>query len=391
MIVFRQRLEQTERERLAPYATKSADSRGRAHPEPEHPYRTAFQRDRDRIIHTTAFRRLKYKTQVFVYDEGDHYRTRISHTLEAAQIGRTIARALNLNEDLTEAITLAHDLGHPPFGHAGERALRELMREYGGFEHNRQGLRIVDELEERYPNFPGLNLTWEVREGIIKHVTRYDRADWSDWEPDLLPTLEAQVSAAADAIAYHTHDLDDGLRAGMLSSAELAQVPLWRAASQALGIEEPLDDMGRHRIVRYLIDLLVTDLLEESSGQLAAQGIDSVEAVRHHPQFLIANSSELAAQLNDLGDYLFEKLYSHPRVQEMREEAQECIRVLFRSYMEDPRLLPPGWDVAGLELPGRARRVTDYIAGMTDRFALQQAVKLGGLSPRRLSEERLPP
>lgn len=375
-MVTREELEKKEEESLAPYAMKSAKSRGRQHPEPEHPYRTAFQRDRDRIIYSAAFRRLKYKTQVFVYDEGDHYRTRLSHTLEAAQIARTIARALALNEDLAEAITLAHDLGHPPFGHAGEADLKELMAEYGGFEHNAQSLRVVDFLEVRYPDFRGLNLTWEVREGIIKHVTRYDKADARDFEPELSATLEAQVSMVADTIAYDNHDLDDGLRSGLISAQNLKGIERWEEAVEALDITDPTTDLARRRIVRYLIDSDVTAVLNETTSRLQKIGINSVGDVRHHPGILVDFPAESLEKKNQLEDFLLESLYTHPHVEEMRKEASEIMHGLFRAYMQDPGLLPLDWGAEGRTGKELARVTCDYIAGMTDRFAEQEWKKL---------------
>ena len=276
MIMTRQRLEENEEHALAPYGSKSRTSKGRATPEDEHPYRTAFQRDRDRIIHTTAFRRLEYKTQVFVNFEGDYYRTRLTHTIEVAQIGRTVARALGANEDLTEAICLAHDLGHPPFGHSGEVALNKLMENHGGFDHNKQSLRIVTKLERRYPEFDGLNLTWETREGIVKHETEYDISDASAYDPELRGNLEAQIANAADELAYTAHDLDDGLRSGLISIELLEGSRLWDTVKASLGWNEgALDDMTRHRAIRRLIGLVVTDLVDATSARIDESGARS--------------------------------------------------------------------------------------------------------------------
>ena len=302
MLLTRERLEQIERETLAPYAMKSGDSRGRQYPEEEHPYRTAFQRDRESIIHTTAFRRLKYKTQVFVYYEGDYYRTRLSHTVETAQIARTIARALMANEDLVEAIALAHDLGHLPFGHAGEYALRDLMRDFGGFEHNMQGLRIVDELEERQATFKGLNLTWEVREGIVKHVTRYDKADASGFEPEESPTVEAQIVTAADVIAYRNHDLDDGLRGGFITPEDLAgfKSSLWEDATKAIGSDRAKINWVRRRIISFLINQQVTDLIYETERRLGDLGIQSVVDVRDQNAPIVAFSPQMQSEDKEL-------------------------------------------------------------------------------------------
>lgn len=368
--------EEIEAQTLAPWAAHSGQSRGRALPEEEHAYRTAFQRDRDRIIHTTAFRRLEYKTQVFVNFEGDYYRTRLTHTIEAAQIGRTIARALRLNEDLTEAITLAHDLGHTPFGHAGEEALNALMADYGGFEHNKQTLRIVTELENRFPDFEGLNLTYEVREGIVKHESEYDIADPgnSAYNPSELPTLEALVVNFCDAIAYTTHDLDDGLRSGIVTLAQLRASGVG-LIEEALGLldDEPdlTAEMTRHRMVRKLINLLVSDLIRSSDAALTAAGIQSLDDVRHGKQKLIVLSDEMLAKEKELKRFLFDNMYRNYRVVRMSVKAQRILGDLFNAYMETPTQLPPAIQarIAAVSTP---RAVADYIAGMTDRYALQE-------------------
>jgi len=373
MLLSRQRLEEIEDAILAPYAMRSRHTRGRVHQEDEHPYRTAFQRDRDRILHTTAFRRLEYKTQVFVTYEGDYYRTRLTHTLESAQIGRTIARALGANEDLVEAITLAHDLGHPPFGHSGEEALQELMKDHGGFEHNSQSLRIVDVLEERYPGFRGLNLTWEVREGIIKHVTSYDKADASAFEPECNPTLEAQIVSAADEIAYTNHDLDDGLRSGMITPHDLKGIALWEEARA--DIPDPIDDMARHRIIRRLIGWHVTDLLEETERRLQTHRIASVEDVRHCPQILVGFSPQMQAKREELRHFLYARLYRHYRVVRMAEKARRIITDLFKAYLAMPEQLPP-WVQERADGQPLHRVLCDYVAGMTDRYATEEYRKL---------------
>lgn len=369
-------MEELEIQRLAPYAVKSRESRGRVYPEPEHPYRTAFQRDRDRIIHTTAFRRLEYKTQVFVNYEGDYYRTRLTHSIETAQIARTMARALGVNEDLAEAISLAHDLGHTPFGHSGEVALNELMKEYGGFNHTDQSIRIVEMLEQRYPNFPGLNLTWEVREGIVKHTTEYDATEAREYEPEKRATLEGQLVNAADEIAYTTHDLDDGLRSELLQVSDLRDIQLWQEALQALGVEEqPFTEMARRRIIRYLINQEVTDVIQTVEHNLKELGIQSPEDVRCAPYNLVGFSAEMQAKNRQLKDFLLEHLYRHYRVMRMQVKAQRLIRQLFEAYLKEPRQLP-------LEVQARfaqeqpERVVCDYIAGMTDRFAIQEYRKL---------------
>ncbi len=372
----REAFEAEELERLAPYAARSAESRGRVVEEPEAAYRTVYQRDRDRIVHSAAFRRLEYKTQVFIYHEGDHYRNRLTHTLEAAQIGRTVARALRLNEELTEAIILAHDLGHTPFGHAGERVLAELMRDEGGFEHNRQSLRIVDLLEERYPGFRGLNLSYEAREGILKHG--------SDWphpvpvpEVGAQPSLEAQVADYSDEIAYTVHDLDDGLRSGLLDPADLKCVRLWDEARQrvldALGAAPPR--VLRAQTIRALIDRLVTELVERSAARIEASRVASIEEVRRTPERIVGFSPGLDEIRFELKRFLYEKLYDHPRVAEANERAAGAIRELFAIYRAAPDLLPEHVR-ARIALDGEARAVADYVAGMTDRFALGERERL---------------
>jgi dGTPase len=376
MVRFRPVLESIEEDALAPYAVRSSRSRGRAYPEEEAPYRTAFMRDRDRILHTTAFRRLEYKTQVFVNYEGDYYRTRLTHTLEVCQIGRTLARALGLNEDLVEAISLAHDLGHPAFGHAGEETLAELMADHGGFNHNAQSLRIVEKLERRYPDFPGLNLTWEVREGIIKHETLYDRADASDFEPDLRPPLEAQLVNVADETAYTAHDLDDGLRSGMIRFGDLHGIALWEELLERLGIEQATgSEMDRRRIIRRLIGMQVTDILEETTRRLKEAQIATLEDVRRYPGPLVGFSAEMEEKNRELKQFLFRHLYRHWRVVRMAVKARWFIRQLFEAYTSEPQLLPPDTR-ARLAEEELHRVVCDYIAGMTDRYALEEYRKL---------------
>jgi dGTPase len=376
MIVTRQLLEEHEAQTLAPYGFHSGDSQGRAYPEDEHPYRTAFQRDRDRIIHTTAFRRLEYKTQVFVNYEGDYYRTRLTHTLEVAQIGRTLARALGANEDLTETICLAHDLGHPPFGHSGETALNRLMKEYGGFEHNKQSLRIVTKLERRYPEFPGLNLTWETREGIVKHETEYDSADASDYNPSLRGHLEAQIANVADELAYTAHDLDDGLRSGLISVETVAGSRLWETVKEAIAWSgHPLDDLTRHRLIRRLIGIEVTDLVNSTAARIEASGAQSPLDLQKLDHNVIGWSDEFATMNRELKKILFEKMYRHYRVVRMATKAERFLSDLFNAYLAEPAILPPTarQRIAEVGLP---RAVCDYIAGMTDRFALDEHVKL---------------
>ncbi len=341
MFLRREDYEEHEARLLAPYGFRSRESRGRAFPEEEHPYRTAFQRDRDRILHTTAFRRLEYKTQVFIIYEGDYYRTRLTHTLEVAQIGRTMARALGANEDLVEAICLAHDLGHPPFGHAGEAFLNALMADHGGFDHNRQSLRIVDFLEQRFPDFRGLNLTWEVREGIVKHETEYDIADATGFEPEKRGTLEAQLANPADEIAYTAHDLDDGLRSGLIAPRDLEGIAWWERLKESIGWKgDSFTDLIRHRLIRRLIGLLVTDLLTETSRRLDLWKPDSPEAVRLIPENVVAFSPEVQQMNRELKTFLLERLYRHPKVIRMQKKAERVVTELFQAYVSEPAQLP---------------------------------------------------
>jgi len=376
-LLNRQALEEREERTLAPYAALSARSRGRRHSEPEHPYRTCYQRDRDRIIHSTAFRRLEYKTQVFVNHEGDYYRTRLTHTLEVAQIARTIARALNLNEDLAEAVALAHDLGHTPFGHSGEDALRELMREHGGFEHNLHGLRVVDKLEHRYAQFPGLNLTYEVREGMARHRTRYDQPPASEFADDGQPALEAQAVELADAIAYDSHDLDDALKAGLVSEEDLDGVALWELARErAEGEWGPLGPESRRvHVVRFLINLEVTALLEQTCTNLERLGVGSAAEVRRPSSPVVAFAPETARLRHELQEFLLERVYRHYRVVRMATKARRFVEELFAAYLANPRQLPdPALRL--LEEDGLHQVVCDYIAGMTDRYAQDEYLKL---------------
>ena len=377
MILWREELEQQETERLAPYAMKSRDSRGRINLEDEHGYRTAYQRDRDRIIHTTAFRRLEYKTQVFIITEGDYYRTRLTHTVEVAQIGRTIARALRANEDLTEAICLAHDLGHGPFGHSGEETLNELMQNFGGFDHNHQSLRIVEELEHRFPDFYGLNLSWEVREGIMKHESEYDRGLAVAFEPDKRGTLECQIVNMADEIAYSTADLDDGLRSGMIAPDQLSDITIWREVIGELkiGLKPGFSDMDRHRIIRRLVGKQVTDLIKATDDLLQARNIQSVDSVRDQPSNIVTHSEAMQSKNRELKNFLYKNLYRHWRVMRMASKAHRFLTQLFDLYRTDTNLLP--WQTqARLKDEAIERVVCDYVAGMTDRYALQEYQKL---------------
>jgi dGTPase len=378
MIFSRQRLEEREAVTLAPYGLKSRDSRGRAfHPDPEPDDRTAFQRDRDRILHTTAFRRLEYKTQVFVNFEGDYYRTRLTHTLEVAQVGRTVARALGANEDLIEAICLSHDLGHPPFGHSGEVALNRLMREHGGFDHNKQSLRIVTKLERRYPDWPGLNLTWEVREGIVKHETEYDIADAREYDADKRGHLEAQIANAADELAYTAHDLDDGLRSGLLTPANLSSLGLWELARDSIDWHtETMDQLTRHRLIRRLIGLEVADLVQATNARIEAAGANSVEALQRLDHNVIGWSEAMAGHNRELKKFLYEHMYRHYRVVRMQVKAEAILKSLFEGYVAEPAQLPTEVQQQAADKADLHRAVCDYIAGMTDRFALDEHYKL---------------
>jgi dGTPase len=376
LVRTRQQLEAEEAARLAPFGLRSQDSRGRAHPEEEPAYRTAFQRDRDRILHTTAFRRLEYKTQVFVNYEGDYYRTRLTHTLEVAQIGRTVARGLGANEDLVEAICLSHDLGHPPFGHSGEATLARLMRDHNGFDHNKQSLRIITELENRYPDHPGLNLTWEVREGVVKHETEYDVSDAADYDPDTRGHLEAQIANAADELAYTAHDLDDGLRAGLIRPEQLDGLDLWEHLRESIGWHGArLDELTRNRLIRRLIGIEVSDLLNATAERLQASGAQSVAELQALDHNVIGFSDGLTARNRQLKDFLFQNMYQHHRVVRMQTKAELFLEALFRAYTANPQILPEEIQQIAQHRDFH-RTICDYIAGMTDRFALQEHAKL---------------
>ncbi|MDJ0951230.1 MAG: deoxyguanosinetriphosphate triphosphohydrolase [Alphaproteobacteria bacterium] len=389
---------------LAPYATRPERSRGRLHPEPESATRSVFQRDRDRIIHCGAFRRLKHKTQVFVYHEGDYYRTRLTHSLEVAQIARSICRALDLNEDLGEALALAHDLGHPPFGHAGEDALGEAMRDFGGFDHNAQTLKVLTGLEQRYAAFDGLNLTWECLEGVVKHngpltgphagargaqplpeaIARYGTVQ--DLELDSFAGPEAQVAALSDDIAYNNHDIDDGLRAGLFTVDDLRSVPLVGEIIARVQREHP-DIEGQRLIyetVRRLINHMVNDLLAETQARLAAAAPASVEEIRALDQPVVGFSEDMLAYDRAMRAFLFERMYRHPRVNRMAKRAREVVTRLFAVYMSDPATLPAEWreQTRGHDERATARIVADYIAGMTDRYAFQEYDRLGQADAR---------
>ena len=388
---------------LAPFAARSSDSRGRRHPEAEHAYRPHYMRDRDRIIHCTAFRRLEYKTQVFVNHEGDYYRTRLTHTIEVAQIARILARILRVNEDLTEAVALAHDIGHTPFGHSGEEALGQAMREDGGFEHNLHGLRVVDELEHRYPDFAGLNLTYEVREGIAKHHTTHDHpAVTGEFDPAERPLIESQIVDVADAIAYSSHDVDDGLKSGLLAESDLDAVPIWRKAKEAVhGRWGDLPaEVRRAQAVRQLINMEVTDVLEATEGNTRWLKLDGPDAVRRCESNVVAFSAGMTALKGELERFLMDNLYRNHRVLKMANKARTFLLEIFNAYAGDPRQLPAehqqrivdeeqrlksalpadaASDTAGLEALHRKavrRVVCDYVAGMTDRYAQEDYLKL---------------
>jgi dGTPase len=373
----REELEAVEEQTLASYGLKSAASRGRVHPEPESASRPAFERDRDRIIHTTAFRRLEYKTQVFVFYEGDHYRTRLTHTLEVAQLGRSLARGLGANDMLTEAICLAHDLGHPPFGHAGEHILNELMTDHGGFNHNTQSYRIVTHLERRYPNFKGLNLTYETRQGMIKHETAYDKSDARDYEPEKRASLEAQIANFADEAAYNAHDLDDGLRAGLFSPHDLEHLAIWQDLKEAVGWQNghTFDNVVRHDIIRELIGQSMADLTRTTAVNISQHNIDSPEALQLCSINVVSYSAEFGPKIAELKRFLYERMYRHYRLVRMQSKAERFVSELFRAYMKEPKMLPTETQARLDEAP-LPRVITDYIAGMTDRYALDEWQKL---------------
>ena len=373
---------------LAKYASKPGESRGRLVEEGHSAHRSCFQRDRDRIIHSTAFRRLKHKTQVFVEHEGDHFRTRLTHSIEVAQVARTIARTLNLNEELTEAVALAHDLGHTPFGHTGEDALDECMRPYGGFDHNAQAIRIVTSLEQHYAAFDGLNLTWETLEGIAKHngpVTGdipYALAEANaafNLELGTFASAEAQVAALADDIAYNNHDLDDGLRAGLFTVEDILHLPIVGRCFGEVDAKYPAlaADRRRHEALRRVFGVMVEDVLVESAGRLAAAGAGSAQEVRLLEWPVVRFSNGLWDELKEIRAFLFGHMYRHETVKKMRVETAQVVRDLFAAFMAEPSRLPEGWRATG-EL-AQARKISDYIAGMTDRYALQQREGIRGL------------
>ena len=374
---------------LASYAAHDATSRGRRYPEAAPSNRSEYQRDRDRIIHCAAFRRLEYKTQVFINHEGDLFRTRLTHSIEVAQIARSIARALGLNEDLTEAIALAHDLGHTPFGHSGQDALNECLRDHGGFEHNLQSLRVVDALEERYAEFPGLNLTFETREGILKHCSPRNARELGELGRRFLektqPGLEAQLVNIADEIAYNNHDVDDGLRSGLLQLEQLEDISLF--AGQYNEVKRRYPDIAPRRAiyetVRRMINHVVTDLIENSRRLIGESGVQRIEEVRRHSRTLIAYTPEVSEKTRELKRFLRQNLYAHERVSRMMSEAVSIVRELFEAFVREPGLLPPQYreKLSGQQQTGeRARIVADYIAGMTDRYAMREHERLFGTS-----------
>lgn len=372
----RQKLEELERLTLERFAVRSSESRGRLHAGGQSDFRTAFQKDRDRVLHTGAFRRLEYKTQVFFNTQGDYYRTRLTHTLEVAQVGRTIARALGVNEDLTETIALSHDLGHPAFGHAGEHMLDELMRGYGGFDHNKQSFRVVTTLEKRYPDFLGLNLSWETLEGLVKHETEYDIADASEFEPTWRASLEAQIANIADETAYNAHDLDDGLRSGLLEPSQLEDIKIWQRMCAMLGLNPlRLSELERRVLVRELLGFVITDIVETTDERIASQNIKTLEDVRDASSVLVGHSAVVATELRELKSFLYQNFYQHYRVMRQVHKAEHILTGLFNAFTAKPAMLPPSFR-SRVELHGLERVVCDYIAGMTDRFAMDEFNRL---------------
>jgi dGTPase len=373
---------------LAPYAARAEYSKGRVYAEPGAGIRDEFQRDRDRIIHSSAFRRLEYKTQVFVNHEGDMFRTRLTHSLEVSQIGRTIARSLKLNEDLTEAICLAHDLGHTPFGHAGQDALNKCMKEYGGFEHNLQSLRVIDELEEKYAEFPGLNLMYETREGIIKHCSITNAKELGDlgerFIKKLQPGLEAQIANLADEIAYNNHDVDDGLRSGLISIGQLTECDIFKEQYDYVRVTWPNLEQKRfkHELIRRMINKVVVDLIDTTSRNIQQVQLNDISDIRNVGFPLVELSVEVKAQHMQLKHFLSKNLYRHERVLGMSENAKEIVSFLFNKYMDDPSYIPSSLNIKAEKSVAsnhdfiQARVIADYIAGMTDRFAISESKRI---------------
>jgi dGTPase len=372
----RQQLEALEAHALEPYAVQSANSKGRLFPEDESAYRTAFQKDRDRVLHTSAFRRLEYKTQVFINTQGDYYRTRLTHTLEVAQVGRTIARAIGVNEDLTETIALSHDLGHPPFGHAGERILDGLVKAHGGFDHNKQSFRVVTKLEKRYPEFEGLNLAWETLEGIVKHESEYDVSDATEFEPAWRASLEAQIANIADETAYNAHDLDDGLRSGLLEARQLTDLKIWQMITSELGYNpEFVTEFERRVLIRELLGWVITDIVRTTDKNLETNKIQTLEDVRARGGTLVCHNNEAKAMLRELKAFLYQHFYYHHRVMRQVHKAEHILTSLYNAFVSRPKMLPNNHQ-ARIERVGLERAVCDYLAGMTDRFAMDEFNKL---------------
>jgi dGTPase len=381
---LREQIEQAEHEKLVSYACFSSDSRGKKYPEDKSINRTDFQRDRDRVLHSTAFRRMEYKTQVFVNHEGDHYRTRLTHTLEVSQIARTVARIFKINEDLTEALVLSHDIGHTPFGHAGERVMKELMEAYGGFEHNKQSLRIVEKLEHPYPNFEGLNLSFEIREGMIKHSAHWKKENVpADFFPNQQPCLEAQLIDFVDEIAYNNHDVDDGLTSEMFSFEDIEQVTLWNGSLKKVRQKfpnEPIESLKR-LIISSMITTLVDDLVQTTLKNLQGKKIQTLDEIRNLGMSLAGYSEPMKKLSLELKSFLRSHLYDHPRVIRMEEKAKRIITDLFKAYQTRPEQLPKEF-ISRSKGQTKERMICDYIAGMTDRFAIEEHGKLFDASVR---------
>jgi len=365
----RQEIEKWEQDHLAPYAALSSQSRGRVYPQVEHSLRTAFQRDRDRIIHSAAFRRLEYKTQVFIPHERDHYRTRLTHTIEVAQISRTLARSLRLNEDLSEAVALVHDLGHTPFGHSGEDVLNDLLKDCGGFNHNRQSLRVVDILEQRYPEHPGLNLSFEVREGIVKHDTTV-KMNLEEFHPNQQPTLEASLVDIADEIAYNSHDIDDGISSDLISFKDLEKAAFWEhfRFDTDRTFTDLSGDYKRYALVRRLVNHMVTDVIKETQVRLNQFNVTDLSSVNNCVEKICLYSEPMQQIVLDMKGFLRSKLYRHPRLMDMADRARQIIEIIFERIRKDPQLMPPRFQKM---LKGEVPEIViaDYIAGMTDRYA----------------------
>jgi dGTPase len=378
MIRNRRELEDLERRVLAPFAVRAGDSRGRLHSEPESATRTAFGRDRDRILHTTAFRRLEGKTQVFLSSTGDHYRNRLTHTLEVVQVARNIARALGVNEDLTETISLAHDLGHSPFGHTGEDVLERLMRARidSGFEHNRQTYRVVTLLEKRYADFDGLNLSWETLEGLVKHEREVSPPEVALFEPNWRPSLEASIADTADSIAYSAHDLDDGIRSGLVQASDLEQIRLWQRLTAQFGLNpRQVSEFERRVLIREMLGEIINDVILTTAAQIERLKIRSLEDVRNADEPLVMQSENLNEERRELKAFLFDHLYRHPQVMVQRQNVERILEALFTRFLEQPASLPESVQ-ARFEQVGLERAICDYLAGMTDNYAFAEHARL---------------